>query len=107
MNKIKEIQNHLIAMYDSETWENFVDNCELGDCQFIAKVVKDDFKQYNIEHVFGEIEIDEPYIDDYGDEQDMMTHHWNLLDGDIVDFSKGTLAEHIEFDDIYDPENIE
>ena len=69
-------------------------------------MVADDFKEYNVKHVFGEIEIDEPYEDDDGEEQELMTHHWNLINGKIVDFSKGTLVDHIDFGrDLYNPTN--
>jgi len=81
-------------------WENFVDNQENGDCQGIVSNIIHDFK--NVKKVFGEIEVDEPYIDEYGDEQTLMTHHWITINGKIYDFSKGTLSNYINWDDVYD-----
>ncbi len=81
-------------------WKNFVDNQENGDCQGIVSGIIYNFK--NVKKVFGEIEVDEPYIDEYGDEQTLMTHHWITINGKIYDFSKGTLSDYINWDDIYD-----
>ena len=41
-------------------------------------------------------------IDEYGDEQTLMTHHWIIINGRIYDFSKGTLRDYINWDDVYD-----
>jgi hypothetical protein len=81
-------------------WKNFVDNQENGDCQGIVYGIIYNFK--NVKKVFGEIEVDEPYIDEYGDEQTLMTHHWITINGKIYDFSKGTLSDYINWDDVYD-----
>ena len=81
-------------------WKNFVDNQENGDCQGIVSGIIYNFK--NVKKVFGEIEVDEPYIDEYGDEQTLMTHHWITINGKIYDFSKGTLSDYINWDDMYD-----
>jgi hypothetical protein len=81
-------------------WKNFVDQQENGDCQGIVSNIIMDFK--NVNKVFGEIEVDEPYIDEYGDEQTLMTHHWVTINGKIYDFSKGTLRDYINWDDVYD-----
>ena len=81
-------------------WKNFVDNQENGDCQGIVSGIIYNFK--NVKKVFGEIEVDEPYIDEYGDEQTLMTHHWIIINGKIYDFSKGTLSDYINWDDVYD-----
>ena len=81
-------------------WENFVDNQENGDCQDIVSTIIYDFK--TVKKVFGEIEIDEPYIDEDGDEQTLMTHHWITINDKIYDFSKGTLRDYITWDDVYD-----
>lgn len=81
-------------------WENFVDNQENGDCQGIVSAIIHEFK--TVKKVFGEIEVDEPYIDEYGDEQTLMTHHWITINDKIYDFSKGTLRDYITWDDIYD-----
>jgi hypothetical protein len=81
-------------------WRKFVDNQENGDCQGIVSGIIYNFK--NVNKVFGEIEVDEPYIDEYGDEQTLMTHHWITINGKIYDFSKGTLSDYINWDDMYD-----
>jgi hypothetical protein len=81
-------------------WRKFVDNQENGDCQGIVSGIIYNFK--NVNKVFGEIEVDEPYIDEYGDEQTLMTHHWITINGKIYDFSKGTLSDYINWDDVYD-----
>lgn len=81
-------------------WKKFVDDQENSDCQGIVSGIIHDFK--NVNKVFGEIEVDEPYIDEYGDEQTLMTHHWITINGKIYDFSKGTLRDYINWDDVYD-----
>ena len=91
-------------LYDGDwdlAWKEFVDNQEIGDCQGIVSFVIHDFP--NVEKVFGEIEVDEPYIDEYGDEQTLMTHHWVEINGEPFDFSKGTLKNYIDWDNMYDP----
>jgi len=90
-------------LYDGDwdlAWENFVDNQENGDCQGIVSNIITDFK--SVKKVFGEIEVDEPYTDEYGDEQTLMTHHWVTINDKIYDFSKGTLSDYINWDDVYD-----
>lgn len=81
-------------------WEKFVDNQEMGGCQGIVSSIIHDFP--NVKKVFGEIEVDETYIDEDGEEQSLMTHHWVTINGKIYDFSKGTLRDYIEWNDIYD-----
>lgn len=90
-------------LYDGDldlAWKSFVDNQENGDCQGIVSTIIYEFK--TVKKVFGEIEVDEPYIDDYGDEQTLMTHHWITINDKIYDFSKGTLRDYITWDDVYD-----
>lgn len=90
-------------LYDGNwdlAWNTFVDNQENGDCQGIVSSIIMDFK--NVKKVFGEIEVDEPYIDEWGDEQTLMTHHWVTINDKIYDFSKGTLSNYIKWDNIYD-----
>jgi hypothetical protein len=81
-------------------WKKFVDEQVNGECQGIVSSIIIDFPQ--VKKVFGEIEIDESYIDSYGDEQTLMTHHWVTIDDVIYDFSKGTLVDYIEWSDKYD-----
>lgn len=85
-----------------DAWVEFVDNQEIGDCQDIVAMI---IRKFPIcKKVFGEIEIDEPYIDEDGEEQYLMTHHWITINGVIYEFSKGTLQNYIEFDDLYSVE---
>lgn len=83
-----------------KAWEDFVDNQENGDCQGIVSGIIMNFPQ--VKKVFGEIEVDEPYIDEDDVEQTLMTHHWVTINGEIYDFSKGTLKDYIDWDDVYD-----
>jgi len=85
--------------YD-KAWINFVDNQENGDCQSIVSNIVHDFPR--VKKCFGEIEVDECYIDEWGDEQNLVTHHWVEIDGNMYDFSKGTLRNYISWSDIYD-----
>ena len=88
-----------------EAWKNFVDNQEIGDCQEICSPIN--FKGLsNVKSHFGEIEVDEPSTDfEDGKENYMFTHHWLSIDGQIYEFSKGTLKNNIEWDDLYGVEN--
>jgi len=80
-------------------WIEYVDGQDIGDCQGI---VSDIVRKFPIcKKVFGEIEIDEPYIDEDGEEQYKMTHHWITINDTIYEFSKGTLQNYITFDDLY------
>jgi hypothetical protein len=100
-NIIDQIKGMLVEEHGEESWEDFVDNQEIGNCQFISSSIAQDF--LNVKRVFGEIEVDEPYIDEHGDEQNLVTHHWVEIDGRYYDFSKGTLKDYIEWDDMYNP----
>lgn len=103
---IEEIKEYLVDDAGDDNWKEFVDLQKLGDCQYIAGEIFREFKKYGIKTVFGEIEIDDPYIDEYDKEQILITHHWNYYKGNILDFSKGTLKYHIDFSsEIYDPED--
>lgn len=82
-------------------WKDFVNNQEIGDCQGIVSSIIFDFRD-RVKKVFGEIEVDEPYIDEWGNEQTLMTHHWIEIDGKTYDFSKGTLQNYIQWYDMYD-----
>lgn len=102
-NIINDIKNKLISddNFMMDSYEQFIDDQTIGDCQTIVSFIKHDFPQ--VEKVFGEIEVDEPYIDENGNEQTLMTHHWVEIDGKIYDFSKGTLTQYIDWCDKYDP----
>jgi len=102
VNEIEKIKQHLYTSEDFENYNEFVDNQSMGDCQSIVSDIKRNFPNTNA--IFGEIEIDDPYVDEYGDEQNFVTHHWIELNGIPYDFSKGSLKAYIQFDSIYDPE---
>lgn len=46
--------------------------------------------------------LDTEYLDEEGEEQNIMTHHWVTIDGKLFDFTKGTLIDYINWDDVYD-----
>jgi hypothetical protein len=101
-NLIEQIKRSLYEYEGYNSWEEFVDNQSMGDCQTIVSFITYNFPQ--VKKMLGEIEVDEPYIDEEGKEQILMTHHWVKINHKNYDFSKGTLKNYIEFDDIYDPE---
>ena len=99
---IERIKTKLYKDEGFDSWEEFVDNQDIGNCQSIVSSIIQDFPQ--VKKCFGEIEVEEPYIDDEGEEQNLMTHHWVKIKGVPFDFSKGTLKDYIQFQDIYSPE---
>jgi hypothetical protein len=101
-SNVEKIKQHLVESEDFESYEEFVDNQSMGDCQIIVADIKRNFNF--VTAVFGEITIDGSYIDEYSDEQNKVTHHWIEIDGVAYDFSKGSLKNYVRFDDIYDPE---
>lgn len=105
---IEYIKTRLTEEEGEDSFKDFVDNQELGNCQGIVNSILS-LKIQGLKGVFGEIEIDEPYIDDEGDEQNLMTHHWVEYKKQILDFSKNTLKDYIDLEktDIYDPTDIE
>lgn len=96
-----------------EAWKEFVDSQELGDCQSIVSTIG--MMELNgVEAVFGEIEVDNPsyeedteYDEEIDDEVQVekevfeFAHHWVTIDGKIYEFSKGTLKDYIDWEDIY------
>lgn len=117
---IELIKRSLLDYYDYETWKEFIDNQNMGDCQLIVSSIMHDFKHIQgLKKVFGEIRVDHPkkYMerdwDDYESEEeiekenDLFTHHWVEYKGEVLEFSKGTLQNYIDWDDLYttDPED--
>lgn len=100
---VDQIKKYIIEDGDYESYEDFIDRQSLGECQSIVAGIIRWFPQ--AKKCFGEIEVDEWYIDEDGEEQNLMTHHWVEIDGIQYDFSKGTLTNYIHFDesDLYDP----
>ncbi len=52
---------------------------------------------------FGEIEVLEPTDEEYYNK--VMTHHWITIDDEVHEFSKGTLKDYVNFNDLYSVEN--
>jgi hypothetical protein len=100
-NLVEEIKKYLCTQYDCQSWEDFVDGQENGDCQLIVSYIASEFP--SVKKCFGEIERDIPYIDEDDEEQILQVHHWVEISGRYFDFSKGTLKDCINFEHIYDP----
>lgn len=92
-------------------WKDFVDNQVIGNCQYICHSISN---IDGVEHIFGEIEVDYPTYEDveeYDDEENdyveiekenyLLTHHWVTINGSVYEFSKGTLKDYIDWDDLY------
>ena len=102
---IEGVKKYLYELEGNDSWKEFIDNQELGNCQSIVSDIK---RKYPfVKSVFGEIYVDESYIDEDGEEQYKMTHHWIEYKNQIYEFSKGTLKDYITFENLYDvdPEN--
>jgi hypothetical protein len=99
---VEKIKEYLYTTEGYDSWEDFVDNQSIGECQYIVSTIIKNFPE--VKKFFGEIEVEEPYIDENGEEQNLMTHHWVKINGEPFDFSKGTLKNYISFENIYDPE---
>lgn len=104
---IEQIKTKLYTYAGVDTWKEFVDEQEIGDCQFIVASIIHDFP--DVIKVFGHIKLDDPvYSIDEDRDIDEITHHWVEIDGKQYDFSKGTLKYYIELNDIYNPDiNVE
>ena len=107
---IQLIIDTILEEEDYDTWQDFLEDQSLGDCQGIIASVSHIIKTNKLKgfkSVFGEIEI----IDMAHDESDLgkiMTHHWIVYKNQILDFSKGTLQDFIDstdFTSIYGDED--
>lgn len=95
---VETIKNHLMELEDIDNWKQYVDNQEMGECQTIVSHIMR-MKLPGVEKCFGEIQIkDALYEEDY---DKIMTHHWVKINGEIYDFSKGTLKDWVSFFDKY------
>ena len=100
---IEEIKRFLLEENDYDSWEEYIDIQECGECQQICSSIKRNFPK--VKHIFGHIKTDEPVYDDgFGTESFQMTHHWIEYDNELYEFSKGTLKDYIEDIDMYDVE---
>lgn len=106
---IEQIKKFLIEDNEYESWKEFIDNQQMGDCQGICYSIERQFPQ--AKRIFGELTLDEPCIDwdNDGQEEFEITHHWVMIDNTIYDFSKGTFKDYIKMDDyeLYEPEVID
>jgi len=131
---VREIMKRLVYNYFTEedviesyfnnielAWEDFIDDQQLGDCENICDLnLLSDIP--NIEVIYGLIEVDYPIYDeileydnesgDYFENESKvyyLPHYWIKVNGDTFEFSKGTLADYIDWDDIYgvETENTE
>ena len=99
---VEKIKEMLVEESGCENWNEFVDGQTIGDCQSIVSSINRSFP--SVKKVFGEIEIDFEYIDEKGEEQNLVTHHWVEIDGETYDFSKGSLQNHIDWNEKYSVE---
>jgi hypothetical protein len=112
---IDNIKKLLISEYTGddiknmeEEWKDFVDHQEMGNCQGIVATIITNFPE--VTKVFGEIEVDEPFTDPWDEDSEpnyLFTHHWVEIDGTYYDFSKGTLKDYIDWNDVYGVETDE
>jgi hypothetical protein len=51
---IEQIKKFLISEdeYDYETWDEFIDNQEMGDCQLIVSIIVNNFSNLGVNKVF-------------------------------------------------------
>lgn len=95
-------------------WEDFIDEQKTGDSEEICNfsLIGD---LPGVEIVSGEIEVDYPVYEEgneYDEESDdfievekenyKVIHTWVKINNEIFEFSKGTLVDYIDWDDIYD-----
>jgi len=124
-DNISDIKLHLISeRFDhdeyksvSDGWIKFVDKQKNGDCQSIVSSIMHYARQNDLPSIkahFGEIEVEEPssgYRDgkEIDENNKLFTHHWVTIDGEIYEFSKGTLKDNIDFSELYsvEPEDTE
>ena len=97
---IEHVKTSLYEWEGFDTWSEFVNNQQLGDCQYIVSSIVTKFPQFK-KH-FGHITTDESYYSSEDDEFiNVMTHHWVSLNGISYEFSKGTLKNYIKFNNLY------
>lgn len=103
--KVQLIQDFLIEDYVCDKWIEVLDNQELGDCQSIVHSISK-LNIPGVEPYFGEIKIMDPLDEDWskGKRGMIMTHHWVTIDGEIFEFSKGTLKNYVNWFSYEDPD---
>lgn len=91
-----ELKSRIMKHNDVESWDDFINDQQMGDCQGISTTVS---SLFGYPHVVGYFHFPSKvtvYDREEGRsyETNKIIHHWNLLpDGRFVDFSKGTLRE--------------
>jgi len=96
INKVELMNEHDCG------WDTFVDKQKMGDCQSIVSSIMM-LNIPGVEKHFGEIQILEYTDEEY--EHKIMTHHWITYNGDVLEFSKGTLKDFVYFYDEYSVNN--
>lgn len=97
---VKKIQDYLIKSYNELNWKSMIDQQSIGECQVFVNWIKD-LKLPNVHGFFGNIIILES--EDYF--KKVMTHHWITINNEIYEFSKGTLKEYVNWNNLYDVED--
>lgn len=95
---IDTIKKQLLEDNEYQSWEDFIDSQNLGDCQSIINNIKN-MNIDGVKAIFGEIEILYPNDKKYYNK--IMTHHWIEIYGQIYEFSKGTLIDYVDWNDKY------
>jgi hypothetical protein len=97
----KELVSYFLGYDDfiGDAWVEFVDGQKIGDCQLIVSFI-DSLNIGGVKKHFGEIRVDHP-IEDDGEIIDMMVHHWITINDNVYEFSKGTLKDYIDWEDLY------
>ncbi len=93
---------------DYNNWEEFVDNQKLGDSYSIVYKLEEICKNNDltVDICFGELEIENEYYNNNNNEYiDRFAHHWVEMNGRIIDFSKGTVKEYIQWNNLYSVES--
>lgn len=103
-NIVDFLKSELIDFYGHDNWKSFVDKQNMGDCQLIVNHIGDiaEHNNLDVEVHFGEIELDEEFHNVYENEYiDRFAHHWVTINGEIYEFSKGSLKDYIDWKDLY------
>jgi len=97
LSVVKDIIKNFEDYYE-HGWMDIIQQQKIGDCQSIVSFIKDLNIQGMTAH-FGEITIDYPTEKKYNNKT--MTHHWVDYNGQILEFSKGTLKDYVDWNNMY------
>ena len=89
---IPQIKEALLKLAKMTDWNTFVDSQKSGECGYIAKAVSKMFPKigfYSVTINFSESAISKMDPDD-DPEMFKCTHYFNMLEGECLDFGKGT-----------------